>query len=48
VLEPKGFYLIDSGGQYFGGTTDITRTVAVGELSDEQRVDYTLVHQARM
>jgi Xaa-Pro aminopeptidase len=43
VLKPKGFYLIDSGGQYFGGTTDITRTLALGELSDEQRMDYTLV-----
>jgi Xaa-Pro aminopeptidase len=42
-LEPKGFYLIDSGGQYDGGTTDITRTFALGELSDEQRFDYTLV-----
>ncbi len=42
-LEPKGFYLIDSGGQYFGGTTDITRTFALGELSDEQQTDYTLV-----
>jgi Xaa-Pro aminopeptidase len=43
VLEPKGFYLIDSGGQYPGGTTDITRTLALGKLSDEQQIDYTLV-----
>ncbi|VGO11717.1 putative dipeptidase PepE [Pontiella desulfatans] len=43
TLEPKGFYLIDSGGQYLGGTTDITRTFALGELTDEQRMDYTLV-----
>ena len=43
VLEPKGFYLIDSGGQYLGGTTDITRTLAMGALSDEQKKDYTLV-----
>ena len=43
TMEPKGFYLIDSGGQYSGGTTDITRTFACGELSDEQRTDYTLV-----
>lgn len=42
-LEQKGFYLIDSGGQYLGGTTDITRTFALGELTDEQRTDYTLV-----
>jgi Xaa-Pro aminopeptidase len=43
TLEPKGFYLIDSGGQYAGGTTDITRTFALGDLTDEQRTDYTLV-----
>lgn len=43
TLEPKGFYLIDSGGHYFGGTTDLTRTFALGELSDEQKTDYTLV-----
>lgn len=42
-LLPQGFYLIDSGGQYYGGTTDITRTFTLGELSDEQRIDYTLV-----
>lgn len=45
-LDPKGFYLIDSGGQYLGGTTDITRTFTLGELSDEQRTDYTLVLQS--
>jgi len=43
VIEPKGFYLIDSGGQYIDGTTDITRTLVCGELTDEQKVDYTLV-----
>ncbi len=43
TLQPNGFYLIDSGGQYLGGTTDITRTIALGELTDEQRIDYTLV-----
>ena len=42
-LEEKGVYLIDSGGQYFGGTTDITRTIAVGEVSEEIKRDYTLV-----
>ena len=41
-LEPRGLYLIDSGGQYLGGTTDITRTVALGALTDEERKDYTL------
>jgi len=43
TLETKGLYLIDSGGQYFGGTTDITRTFALGELTDEEKTDYTLV-----
>ncbi len=43
TLQPKGLYLIDSGGQYPGGTTDITRTIALGELTEEQRLDYTLV-----
>ncbi|SHJ60176.1 Xaa-Pro aminopeptidase [Dethiosulfatibacter aminovorans DSM 17477] len=39
----RGLYLLDSGGQYYDGTTDITRTVAVGELTDEERKDFTLV-----
>lgn len=43
VLEPRGMYLIDSGGQYFDGTTDITRTIALGSLSQEERKDFTLV-----
>lgn len=43
TLQPGGFYLIDSGGQYPGGTTDITRTFALGDLTDEQKTDYTLV-----
>lgn len=43
TLEPRGLFLIDSGGQYRGGTTDITRTLALGALTDEQRTDYTLV-----
>ena len=42
VLEPKGMFLVDSGGQYMDGTTDITRTVALGELTDEEKRDYTL------
>lgn len=42
-LEPKGFYLVDSGGQYYEGTTDITRTVALGELTKEEREHFTLV-----
>ena len=39
----EGFLLIDSGGQYLFGTTDITRTVAVGALTDAMKKDYTLV-----
>lgn len=39
-------FLVDSGGQYLGGTTDITRTFAFGEVSHEQRLDYTRVLQA--
>lgn len=42
-IEPKGLYLIDSGGQYLHGTTDITRTVPVGELTLLEKEDYTLV-----
>ena len=42
-LEPKGFLLLDSGAQYQDGTTDITRTIAMGPLTDEQRMVYTLV-----
>lgn len=42
VLEPKGLYLVDSGGQYYEGTTDITRTIAVGPLTDELREHFTL------
>lgn len=43
VLEPKGLLLLDSGAQYQDGTTDITRTIALGALTDEERLDYTLV-----
>jgi len=42
-LQPQGFFLLDSGGQYLGGTTDITRTVALGPLTDQMKRDYTLV-----
>lgn len=41
-LEAKSFYLIDSGGQYLDGTTDITRTIALGPLSAEEKTDFTL------
>ncbi len=42
-IEPKGFLLVDSGGQYYEGTTDVTRTFAVGELTDEQKKHFALV-----
>lgn len=42
-LEPRGLILIDSGAQYQDGTTDITRTVALGLVTEEQRRVYTLV-----
>lgn len=43
MLAPKGFLLLDSGGQYLDGTTDITRTIPLGELSDEEKRCFTLV-----
>ena len=43
VIEGNGLLLIDSGGQYLGGTTDITRVWPIGTVSDAQRRDYTLV-----
>ena len=42
-LEPSDLFLIDSGGQYFDGTTDITRTIALGEISDELKKHFTAV-----
>ena len=42
-LEPGSLYLVDSGGQYVDGTTDVTRTVAIGEPSDEMRDRFTRV-----
>ena len=42
-LEPRGLYLIDSGGQYYEGTTDITRTIAMGPVTDEEKEHFTLV-----
>ena len=48
VIEGNGLLLIDSGGQYLGGTTDITRMVPVGQPSDAQRRDCTLVLKGMM
>ena len=43
ALADSGFLLLDSGAQYEDGTTDITRTIALGKLTQEQKRDYTLV-----
>lgn len=43
VLEPRGFCLVDTGGHYREGTTDITRTIALGALTEEEKRAYTLV-----
>lgn len=43
TLRPKGLLLVDSGGQYKTGTTDITRVVSLGGLTQEEKEDYTLV-----
>jgi Xaa-Pro aminopeptidase len=42
VLKKKGFYLVDSGAQYKDGTTDVTRTFALGETTAREKRDYTL------
>lgn len=42
ILKERGFYLLDSGGQYFNGTTDITRTISLGMPTDEEKKDFTL------
>lgn len=43
VLAPEGMLLVDSGGQYMGGTTDVTRTIVLGPISDEIKCHYTAV-----
>lgn len=47
-LKPENFVLIDTGGQYLEGTTDITRTVALGTLTEEQKRHYTAVLQGNL
>ncbi len=42
VLAPEGMLLVDSGGQYLGGTTDVTRTIVLGPVSEEMKKHYTL------
>ena len=48
VLKPEGLILIDSGAQYLDGTTDITRTIALGAVSEEMKHIYTLVLKAHI
>lgn len=43
ALQPEGMLLLDSGAQYTDGTTDITRTIVLGPLTEEEKQDYTLV-----
>ena len=45
VLEPRGLYLLDSGAHYLDGTTDITRTIPLGPLTEDEAFDYTCVLQ---
>lgn len=42
-IKPEGLFLVDSGGQYYYGTTDITRVLPLGNITDEESTDYTLV-----
>lgn len=48
IIDSKGVLLIDSGGQYLGGTTDITRTIVINEVDEEQKRDFTLVLKANI
>ena len=48
VLKREGFLLVDSGGQYLGGTTDITRTIVLGPLTDKMKLLYTRVLQGHL
>ncbi|HHM21910.1 MAG TPA: M24 family metallopeptidase, partial [Bacteroidetes bacterium] len=43
LIEKKGILLLDSGGQYLDGTTDITRTIALGKPTMQEKIDFTLV-----
>lgn len=42
-IDTDGFYLVDSGGQYIGGTTDVTRTIALGQVTDEMKKHFSKV-----
>lgn len=47
-LEPEGMLLVDSGGQYYEGTTDITRTFVLGPISEEEKKHFTLVAKSML
>ncbi len=47
-LKPEGFLLVDSGGHYYEGTTDITRTFVLGPISDEMRTHFTAVCRSNL
>ena len=48
VLDTKGFLLVDSGGTYYDGTTDITRTICLGKIDNKDRLYYTTVLKAML
>ncbi|UWI83212.1 aminopeptidase P family protein [Wolbachia endosymbiont of Howardula sp.] len=48
LIQSDGLYLIDSGGQYLDGTTDVTRTIAIGNPTNQQIIDYTIVLKAHI
>ena len=47
-LKPEGFLLVDSGGHYLDGSTDITRTIALGTLSEEEKFHFTTVCRSNL
>ena len=48
VLKPEGMLLVDSGGQYYEGTTDITRTMVLGPITEEQKLHFTTVLRSNL
>jgi Xaa-Pro aminopeptidase len=48
MLEDKGMMVLDCGGQYLNGTTDITRTIVFNDISEEEKTDFTLVLKAHI
>ncbi len=48
VLQTRGLYLVDSGGHYYEGSTDITRTMALGELTEEEKLYFTTVARSTL